>query len=52
MPAAVQALTLWTGNEVYLYLSVSFIQMLKAFTPVITMVGVSLSLLHCHIGMP
>mmetsp|Transcript_10735 Transcript_10735/g.18672 ORF Transcript_10735/g.18672 Transcript_10735/m.18672 type:complete len:347 (-) Transcript_10735:641-1681(-) len=31
------AITLWTGNEVYLYLSVAFIQMLKAFTPVITM---------------
>jgi hypothetical protein len=29
--------TLWLGNLVYLYLSVSFIQMLKAFTPVITM---------------
>jgi hypothetical protein len=29
--------TLWAGNLVYLYLSVSFIQMLKAFTPVITM---------------
>ncbi|GLI65022.1 hypothetical protein VaNZ11_008392 [Volvox africanus] len=32
------ALTLWTGNEVYLYLTVAFIQMLKAFTPVVTMV--------------
>ena len=31
------AVTLWTGNEVYLYLTVAFIQMLKAFTPVITM---------------
>ncbi|PNH04645.1 putative sugar phosphate/phosphate translocator [Tetrabaena socialis] len=31
------ALTLWTGNEVYLYLNVAFIQMLKAFTPVVTM---------------
>ena len=31
------AFTLWTGNEVYLYLTVAFIQMLKAFTPVITM---------------
>jgi hypothetical protein len=29
--------TLRFGNLVYLYLSVSFIQMLKAFTPVITM---------------
>lgn len=33
------AATLWAGNLVYLYLSVSFIQMLKAFTPVITMVA-------------
>ncbi|GFR40576.1 hypothetical protein Agub_g1156 [Astrephomene gubernaculifera] len=32
------ALTLWTGNEVYLHLTVAFIQMLKAFTPVITMI--------------
>ncbi|KAG2422641.1 hypothetical protein HXX76_015879 [Chlamydomonas incerta] len=32
------AITLWTGNEVYLYLTVAFIQMLKAFTPVVTMV--------------
>ncbi|KAJ9514089.1 hypothetical protein QJQ45_002204 [Haematococcus lacustris] len=32
------ALTLWTGNVVYLYLTVAFIQMLKAFTPVVTMV--------------
>ncbi|KAG2450823.1 hypothetical protein HYH02_004657 [Chlamydomonas schloesseri] len=31
------AITLWTGNEVYLYLTVAFIQMLKAFTPVVTM---------------
>ncbi|PNH04174.1 putative sugar phosphate/phosphate translocator [Tetrabaena socialis] len=31
------ALTLWMGNEVYLYLNVAFIQMLKAFTPVVTM---------------
>mmetsp|Transcript_19109 Transcript_19109/g.53472 ORF Transcript_19109/g.53472 Transcript_19109/m.53472 type:complete len:321 (-) Transcript_19109:296-1258(-) len=31
-------LSLWTGNLVYLYLTVAFIQMLKAFTPVITMV--------------
>lgn len=31
------ACTLFTGNKVYLYLTVSFIQMLKAFTPVITM---------------
>eukprot|EP01083_Nonionella_stella_P101751 288740_1 len=33
-----QALTLNFGNMVYLYLSVSLIQMLKAFTPVITMI--------------
>ncbi|GIL59594.1 hypothetical protein Vafri_14339 [Volvox africanus] len=32
------AITLWTGNEVYLHLTVAFIQMLKAFNPVITMV--------------
>jgi len=31
-------LSLWTGNLVYLHLTVAFIQMLKAFTPVITMV--------------
>ena len=31
------AVTLSTGNQVYLYLSVSFIQMLKAGTPVVTM---------------
>lgn len=36
--AHAQAFTLWTGNEVYLYLTVAFIQMLKAFTPVITMI--------------
>ncbi|KAL3152679.1 hypothetical protein ABBQ38_012274 [Trebouxia sp. C0009 RCD-2024] len=33
------ALTLHFGNTVYLYLTVSFIQMLKAFTPIATMVG-------------
>eukprot|EP01083_Nonionella_stella_P019720 54743_1 len=33
-----QALTLNFGNMVYLYLSVSLIQMLKAFTPVVTMI--------------
>ena len=33
------AATLMAGNAVYMYLSVSFIQMLKAFTPVFTMVG-------------
>lgn len=31
------ALTLHFGNVVYLYLTVSFIQMLKALTPVVTM---------------
>jgi hypothetical protein len=33
------AATLWTGNMVYLYLSVSFIQMLKAFNPIIVMIA-------------
>ncbi|GAB4814468.1 hypothetical protein N2152v2_001514 [Parachlorella kessleri] len=33
------ALTLHFGNLVYLYLTVSFIQMLKAFTPIITMIA-------------
>ncbi|KAK9835408.1 hypothetical protein WJX81_007686 [Elliptochloris bilobata] len=33
------ALTLQFGNLVYLYLTVSFIQMLKAFTPIVTMVA-------------
>eukprot|EP00887_Chlorella_sp_A99_P004993 scaffold4.g4993.t1 len=33
------ALTLLFGNLVYLYLTVAFIQMLKAFTPIITMVS-------------
>ncbi|GLC37079.1 hypothetical protein PLESTB_001393700 [Pleodorina starrii] len=32
------AITLWTGNEVYLHLTVAFIQMLKALNPVITMI--------------
>lgn len=32
------ALTLHCGNLSYLYLTVAFIQMLKAFTPIITMV--------------
>jgi len=40
------ALTLWTGNEVYLYLSVAFIQMLKAFTPVITMMALFIARLE------
>ena len=35
MPIGVcQAATLWIGNAAYLYLSVSFIQMLKALSPV------------------
>lgn len=38
--------TLWAGNLVYLYLSVSFIQMLKAFTPVITMVALFIARLE------
>lgn len=33
------ALTLHFGNLVYLYLTVAFIQMLKAFTPIITMLA-------------
>ena len=49
------ALTLQLGNLAYLYLSVSLIQMLKAFTPVITMAmlklfqveSVSRELAHC-----
>ena len=32
-----QSLTMYFGNKAYIYLSVSLIQMLKAFTPVITM---------------
>lgn len=40
------ALTLWTGNEVYLYLTVAFIQMLKAFTPVITMIALFIARLE------
>lgn len=32
-----QALTLALGNAAYLYLTVSFIQMLKAFTPVVVL---------------
>ena len=39
-------LTLWTGNLVYLYLTVSFIQMLKALTPVITMLALFLAQLE------
>jgi hypothetical protein len=37
------ATTLMFGNAVYMYLSVAFIQMLKALTPVITMVGLFLA---------
>lgn len=38
MPVGVcGALTLAFGNAVYLHLSVSFIQMLKAFTPVVVL---------------
>ena len=37
------AMTLWLGNLVYLYLSVSLIQMLKCMTPVITMIALFLS---------
>ena len=33
-----QAATLALGNAVYLYLTVSFIQMLKAFTPVMVVI--------------
>ena len=33
---ALYALVLWTGNSAYLYISVSFIQMLKVPTPVPT----------------
>lgn len=32
------AVTLATGNMVYMHLTVAFIQMLKAFTPVVTMI--------------
>lgn len=40
------ALTLMLGNTVYMFLSVAFIQMLKAFTPVITMLGLFLAALE------
>ncbi|GMH38054.1 hypothetical protein BSKO_05938 [Bryopsis sp. KO-2023] len=36
--ALTNAITMVTGNGAYLHLSVSFIQMLKAFTPAVTMV--------------
>lgn len=44
------ASTLWAGNLVYLYLSVSFIQMLKAFTPVITMIALFIAQLETPTG--
>jgi drug/metabolite transporter (DMT)-like permease len=37
------ALTLHFGNVVYLHLSVSFIQMLKAFTPIVTMAALAVA---------
>lgn len=40
------ALTLYCGNVVYLYLSVAFIQMLKAFTPIVTMVALFIAQLE------
>jgi hypothetical protein len=40
------ALTLMCGNTVYMYLTVAFIQMLKAFTPVITMLGLFMAALE------
>jgi drug/metabolite transporter (DMT)-like permease len=36
---AVMAVTIWTGNLVYLYLTVAFTQMLKAASPVLTMLA-------------
>ncbi|MEW5300114.1 MAG: hypothetical protein WDW38_002951 [Sanguina aurantia] len=44
------AMTLWTGNVVYMHLSVAFIQMLKAFTPVITMLCLYLARLEDPTG--
>jgi len=38
-----RAITLATGNAVYLFLSLGFIQMLKAFTPAIVLVVMSLA---------
>lgn len=40
------ALTLHFGNLVYLYLTVSFIQMLKAFTPIMTMLALFIARLE------
>ncbi|KAL3913240.1 MAG: hypothetical protein SGPRY_008053 [Prymnesium sp.] len=40
---ASMAATLAAGNAVYLYLPVGFIQMLKAFTPVVTLIFLALS---------
>lgn len=50
---ASMAVTLAAGNAVYLYLPVGFIQMLKAFTPVVTLVllaisGIELPVSHGH----
>jgi hypothetical protein len=46
------AVTLMCGNTVYMYLTVSFIQMLKAFTPVITMFGLFLAALEVRDDTP
>lgn len=46
------ALTLVCGNTVYMYLTVAFIQMLKAFTPVITMLGLFLAALEVRPALP
>jgi hypothetical protein len=40
------AITLVCGNSVYMYLTVAFIQMLKASTPIITMVGLFMASLE------
>lgn len=39
----IMAFTLYTGNQANLHLTVAFIQILKAFTPVITMFALSLA---------
>jgi len=44
------AMTLMFGNAVYLFLSVAFIQMLKAFTPVMTMLGLFIASLEVRIA--
>jgi len=46
--AAARAVTLATGNAVYLFLSVGFIQMLKAFTPAIVLLAMFL----CQVEVP